>query len=125
MTKKSFGRKRILLASLILLFSLLANTLFVFWYFYKINPYTKGLEEKIIQLKSSVEAKNCKKVYSQSAKKIICLTETMALEECSKDFREKLSENTELLKGLKDIDDLEKLREFLMKMCMQEKGLDY
>jgi len=126
MTRKNFRKEKTLIAPLVLLsFSLLTNALFVFLYFYKINPHTKSLEEKIIQLESNKEIGNCKRVYSLSTGKVVCLTKTIALEKCSKDFREKLSENTKLLIGLRDIDDLEKLRKFMMKMCMQEKGFDY
>ena len=67
---------------------------------------------------------DCQRVWSISQKKYIsiCKTRSGALADCSKNSREKLTESGG---QLKNVNDLEKFRELLMRMCMQEYGFDY
>jgi Fe-S-cluster-containing dehydrogenase component len=70
----------------------------------------------------------CPKVWSVSQNKFIyeCKTKeefkSQTLSDCSKNSREKL---VELATSLKSVSDLEKLRELLMKTCMEEEGFSY
>lgn len=70
----------------------------------------------------------CPNVWSVSQRKYVyeCATKEelrlQTLSDCSKNSREKLTESAT---SLKSVGDLEKLRELLMKMCMQEAGFDY
>jgi len=116
---------------LVILFflSILVNVSLLAIYFFKILPHTNYLTKKVEKLTSQQEGVGCTKVFSKSQGKVVCLSKeelkSESLSECSENFREILSTNAEVLKGLKDISDLEKLREFSVKMCMQEKGYEY
>lgn len=115
------------LALPILGISLLANVIALFLYFYKINPLINNLKTSLKSTQEQLSTNNCKKVYSQSEGKIVCLTneqlKSMALTDCSKNFRENLNEK--VLGALKSVSDLEKLQQLSVKMCMQERGFDY
>lgn len=120
-------KKMISFPWLLLALSLVINLSFLVVYFLKILPYQRSLDKKVSELSTQIDNDVCTKVYSQSAKKFICLTKeelkSKSLSECSINFRENL--NVDTLKGLRDIKDLEKLRELSIKMCMQERGHDY
>jgi len=124
-TKKT--KKMISLPWLLLALSLVINLSLLAIYFLKILPYQSSLDKKVSELSAQIDNEICTNVYSQSAGKVICLTKeelkSKSLSECSKNFRENL--NADALKGLRDINDLEKLRELSIKMCMQERGYDY
>jgi len=106
--------------------SVLINLSLVAIYFLKIMPHQNLLEEEVSKLSQDV---NCTRIYSQSAGKFVCLSKeelrSESLSECSKNFREILGSSSDALKGLRDLGDLEKLRELSIKMCMQEKGYEY
>jgi len=78
-----------------------------------------------------VEAKKCYRPASFASKsreitETPCkMSKSESLAYCSKKFRKTIGEDTELFKPLKTVNDLEKFRELLMKMCMQENGFDY
>lgn len=113
----------------LLVLSVAFNVLFLSVYFFKIAPQNKSLSDQVKTLTSQKESENCTRVYSQSAGKFICLSKaelkSNVLSDCSKNFHEVLISNLDTLKGLKDINDLDKLRDFSIKMCMQEKGYEY
>lgn len=104
--------------------SLVINLFLLTAYFFKILPYQNSLKRKINGFSQN---ETCTRVYSQNAGKVVCLSKEElkadSLSECSKNFRENL--NSDVLKGLRDLDDLEKLRGLSIKMCMQEKGYEY
>lgn len=106
-----------------MILSLIFNAALISYYFFKTIPYIHGLQEKITNYEKDKNKPECKKVYSQSEGKVICLTYSKALEICTKNFKEKLDEK--VLRGLKTIADFEKLRESLVRICMNESGFDY
>jgi len=113
-------------ALIVLGVSLLINVVLLSLYFFKINPLIKSLRSDLETTQNQLTTKDCERVYSQS-KGFICLTKeeqkSLALSECSKNFRENLNEK--VLSALKSVSDLEKLQQLSVKMCMQEKGFDY
>lgn len=66
----------------------------------------------------------CRRAWSVSQKKFIniCNTRSEALTDCSKKTRESL---ITAVPSLKNVSDVEKFRELVMKMCMEEYGFDY
>jgi Tfp pilus assembly protein PilO len=122
--KKKLKRK-LSLPWFLFILSLVLNLSLLATYFFKILPYQNSLNEKIDEFSRN---ETCTRTYSQSAGKVVCLSKedlkAESLSECSENFRQML-EDTDALKALRDIDDLEKLRDLSIKMCMQEKGYDY
>lgn len=83
----------------------------------------KQLKEQLNVAEKKILSKDCTRAYSGSQGKFIDIckkTKSETLSDCSKNSREKLPATS-----LKSVGDLEKLRELLMKMCMQEAGFDY
>lgn len=123
------GSQSIIVLYFLLVLSIILNVLFLSIYFFKIAPQNKILSEQVKTISSQKESKNCTKVYSQSMGKFVCLSkeemESKSLSDCSRNFRETLGDNLDALKSLRDINDLDKLRDFSVKMCMQEKGHEY
>lgn len=119
--------KKIKIIHILLILSLIINILLFSIYFLKLNPDIKQLKEKLAIAEKSNVNENCTRVYSGTQGKFICLTKeqqkSIALSECSKNFREGLTEK--IFNSLKSISDLEKLRDLSIRMCMQEKGFDY
>ena len=113
--------------------SLLGNVVFVFLYYFKYAPYLDKVESnsvennlKLDEINNLISSSNCRKYYSESKNKVILScptyvgTRSDALAECSKN-----SLSSEMLKAFTTFNELEKGREFLMKMCMQKYGFDY
>lgn len=90
----------------------------------KLKDQIEALQKQITTYEKSISSTNCTKSWSVSQKKYVdtCKSKLETLSDCSKNSREKLVESAT---SLKSVGDLEKLRELLMKMCMQENGFDY
>lgn len=114
---------------LLLLVSLLFNVILVFAYRVKYLPKIYELERKIETVSQTNEEGDLdcvSKVYSRSEGRVVCLTKPKALELCSKEFTGILqSESSTILKEIGNIDELDKLRDLKMKICMQDKGFEY
>lgn len=112
-----------------LIISILANSAFVFYYFYKIVPGAKDIRAKLVKYEYNKKNESecgpgTTGVFSRSSNKFICIdNKSKALSECSEKFSETV--DAKVLSGLKTIDNIDKFRELAMKMCMQGKGFEY
>lgn len=140
MREQKISKRRILpkiiIASLIT--SVLLNISLISLYFLNLRPYTQYLKDSLAIFENPSDSQDCQRVYSRSLGKVICLPITdenkeilltkeqlksNALSECSKNFRENFDEK--VLRALRNISDLEQLRELSIRMCMEERGFDY
>jgi hypothetical protein len=119
-----------LILLLLLTISLLSNLIFAYFYFYKQAPYLKQVLSQLAEAKKQTSSLNCQKFYSVSEGKVteVCPNRAAALSKCSKDFGATLAEafkqNKNLLGG-SSFSDLDKARDLVIKICMQNQGFDY
>jgi hypothetical protein len=122
----------------LLIVSILANVAFAYLYYFKIEPNAKSLQSQLTELKITPSPSaggfkvlpTCtsqeKRMWSVSTQNYVCIpyTKSEALSECSSDTGQLLSD---ILKkaGSESISELDKARNFAMKICMENKGFEY
>lgn len=124
--------KNLLFASLLLnLFLLGGIVLLFFTYFFKINPQIKSLTNELEHTNKKettlYDKDGCYRAYSSSKEEFVTICKpkdrTEALSTCSKNFSKGLDPN--VLNTIKTISDLEKIRDFSIKSCMENYGYEY
>lgn len=93
-----------------------------FFYTFDITPKKSSVPISVTPVKVKV---GCQRVWSLSQEKFVeqCDTRQSALKVCAEQFAKLLK--SEIMKELKDISELDELREFSMKFCMEGKGYEY
>lgn len=128
---------KLVLAYILLAISLIGNLVFAYFYYYKQAPnldrtlsQLKDVSSQLEKFKNQASSLNCQKVYSISAGafKEVCPNKAAALAKCSNDFGSTLAEaykkNPNLFSG-SSFSDLDKGRDLIIKICMQNQGFNY